>query len=77
MVFRKLTEEQVLEMRKRYAKGRKYRTKYVSIEQLAREYGVSTFAVCQALLGRTWKHVGGPTHRSQKDRGWEWRDDKP
>lgn len=47
----KLTEEQVIDIRKRYAAGG------ITIRKLAAEYGV-TFAPVQLILaGKTWRHV--------------------
>lgn len=47
----KLTEEDVVEFKKRYAAGG------VSQHQLAREYGVTAMTINNALLGRRWRHV--------------------
>jgi predicted DNA-binding protein YlxM (UPF0122 family) len=47
----RLTEEQVALLRQRYSNER------ISQAQLAKEFGVSQGAVCQALRGKTWTHV--------------------
>jgi hypothetical protein len=47
----KLTAEQVQTIRLRYAAGR------VVQKQLAVEYGVSSGTICDALAGRTWRHL--------------------
>lgn len=47
----KLTEEQVREIRKRYAEGG------VAQWDLAVEYGVSSTPISYAIRGRNWKHV--------------------
>ena len=49
-----LTEEQVIEIRKRYAAGG------VSQLDLSLGYGVKQSVVGLIVKGRTWKHVGGP-----------------
>ena len=49
----KLSEDSVLEIRKRRAAGS-------SFKSLAEEYGVSSPTIRSACLGLTWKHVGGP-----------------
>lgn len=46
----KLTEQIVLEVRRRYAKGE-------GITALAREYDVTHVAMSLAVHGRTWRHV--------------------
>lgn len=50
MVGAKLTEQIVLEARRRYAQGE-------GVNALAREYGVSHVAMLNAVHGRTWRHV--------------------
>jgi transposase-like protein len=50
----KLTTAKVVEMRETYARGR------VSHAELAQKYGVTAGAVHFALVGKTWKHAGGP-----------------
>lgn len=47
----KLTEEQVIEARQRFAKGG------ISMASLAREYGISGVSMRSALLRLTWKHL--------------------
>jgi hypothetical protein len=44
----KLTEQQVIELRQARARGEQ-------ITPLAREFGVSVAAACNAATGRTWK----------------------
>lgn len=45
------TEEQVQEIRVRYACGK------ITQQQLAREYGMSQVGICQVILRRNWRHV--------------------
>jgi len=47
----KLTEYQVAEIRKRYVEGG------ITQVDLAREYGVSFYAVNDIVLGKRWAHV--------------------
>lgn len=47
----KLTEEDVVEFKARYAAGG------VSQHELAREYGVSAMAINNAILRKRWQHV--------------------
>lgn len=47
----KLTSEQVLEIRRRYATG------YVSTVELAKEYGIGITTVAHIIHRRTWRHV--------------------
>ena len=47
----KLTEEIVAELRRRYAAGE------ISFGSLGREYGISGYAVSQAVRGESWRHV--------------------
>lgn len=47
----KLTEEEVIEARRRYAAGG------VGVRPLAQEYGVSRTAMRNVVLGKQWKHV--------------------
>ena len=47
----KLTEEQVIQIRQKYI-SRKYTQK-----QLAKEYGVSQFAICNITNYKRWKHI--------------------
>jgi len=58
----RLTDEQVLEMRERYARGG------VTDLELAMQYGVPRNIVSHALNGRNYKHVGGPI-RSCRNEG--------
>ncbi|MGA0270492.1 MAG: HNH endonuclease signature motif containing protein [Ilumatobacteraceae bacterium] len=63
----KLTEEQVLEMRFRFAGGD------VEVQELAQAYCVDPSTVGSALRGEYWGHVGGPiaaTCRPSGDRHW-------
>ena len=48
----KLTEKDVLTIRKKYANG-------VSSSALAAEYGLHRATVSSIVYGRTWKHLGG------------------
>lgn len=50
----KLTEEQVLRLRSRYAQ------EDISCRQLGLEEGVNVGTVASVVQGRAWKHVGGP-----------------
>jgi len=52
--FAKLTDEQVMEMRERYAR------EHVSQIALAREHGVSGSLVNGVVTGRMWKHLPMP-----------------
>lgn len=52
----KLTEEQVREIRARYQRGRAGESSPVSLRGLAREYGVSKFAI-QYVLKQGWRHL--------------------
>jgi hypothetical protein len=54
----RLTEEQVVEIRKRRASGE-------TGDALAAEYGVHKATLSDITRGKTWKHVGGPITR-----GW-------
>lgn len=56
----KMTDEMVRSLRERYAAGG------VSQPQLAREVGVSLSTLGSMLLGKTWKHAGGPVIRKQR-----------
>lgn len=49
----KLSEEIVLQIRERVANGEYCTT-------LARQFGVRTATISYVVLGKTWKHVGGP-----------------
>jgi hypothetical protein len=51
---RKLTEQDVLELRGLYRDGE------WTVKRLAERYGVSRSAVCAAALGLTWSHVEQP-----------------
>lgn len=57
----KLTDEQALAIRERYALGG------ISHKQLAEQYGVTTTIIGYITRGGIWKHVGGP--RTQPGRG--------
>jgi hypothetical protein len=46
----KLTNQQVLEIKRKLAEGARQR-------RLAAEYGVSTAAICLLANGKTWRHV--------------------
>lgn len=48
---RKLTEAEVIEAR------RKYRTQYVSMHDLSKEYGIGTFAMANILRGYAYKEL--------------------
>lgn len=50
----KLTAEQVVEIRERYAAGR------VTMTQLGNEYGVSGPSIGYLIRGQSWARVGGP-----------------
>lgn len=50
----RLTEEQVLEIRRRYIKGG------VTQMQLADEYGVGRANIGAITIGRSWRHLAGP-----------------
>lgn len=54
----KLTAEQVIEIREKYATG-----KYFIVE-LSRIYGINDVATRCVILGKTWRHVGGPIDTS-------------
>jgi hypothetical protein len=54
----KLTVEQVLEARLRYAAGERDWT------QLAHEYGIAAWTLRSAVLGQTYKYVLMPPKRS-------------
>jgi hypothetical protein len=47
----KLTETQVLEIRKKYAEGNVFH------KDLAEEYGINTSTIRRAVIGKTWKHI--------------------
>lgn len=49
----KLSDEQVLEMRRRRAAGAR-------VTDLAIEFSVTTSLVAQVCTGRVWRHLGGP-----------------
>lgn len=55
----KLTVEQVLEARMRYAAGDRELTK------LAHDYGVSRPTITNAVLGYSFKHLPMPPRRTQ------------
>jgi hypothetical protein len=50
----KLTEQEVIAIRQRFARGE-------LIRRLAVEYQVTVSTLSNIVNGRTWKHVGGPT----------------
>lgn len=50
--FAKLTDEQVLEIRARWAIGKRGRGR-----QLAAEFGIAEATVCNIAKGKTWKHL--------------------
>ena len=52
----KLTVQQVLEIRRRYAVGE-------SCLVLGRSYGVRSGTITKIVTGQRWKHIGGPVHR--------------
>lgn len=52
---RVLTEEKVVEIRKRRYAGE-------TMDKLALEFGVTRQAISQIVRGNVWKHVGGPIH---------------
>lgn len=56
-----LTTKQVLEIRRRYAKG-------LSMPRLAREYGVSKGAVQEIVEEETWKHAPAVLPRTRIDK---------
>lgn len=57
----KTTDEEVVEMRERYAAGE------ISQPQLARQYGLTQATVNDILTGKRWQHVGGAiTKRGRK-----------
>jgi hypothetical protein len=49
----KLTEKQVLEIRDKYEKNKKFGYK----AQLGREYNISMTTICDILNRKTWKHI--------------------
>jgi hypothetical protein len=51
----KLTEQDVLELRRLYRDGE------WTVKRLAERYGVSRSTVCAAARGVTWSHVERPT----------------
>ncbi|MEU1327178.1 HNH endonuclease signature motif containing protein [Streptomyces microflavus] len=57
-----LTEEAVVLIRQRYKAGEFAKT-------LAAEFNVREAAVTAVVLGKTWKHVGGPIHIPRSPRG--------
>ena len=59
---RKLTTEQVLEARWRYASGER------EFSRFAREYGVGRGAIKAAVLGLTFKELPMPPKRALHDR---------
>jgi hypothetical protein len=63
---RKLTTEQVLEARLRYASGER------EWSQFARQYGVSREAIKNAVLGMTFKELPMPPKRTQTERSFPY-----
>jgi hypothetical protein len=59
---RKLTTEQVLEARWRYATGERELSKF------AREYGVTRGTIKSAIMGETFKELPMPPKRAFRDR---------
>lgn len=59
----RLTEGQVVEIRRRYVP-----TVPGCTASLAREYGVSVFALYDLLSGKTWSRAGGPIWRGPRPR---------
>jgi len=49
--YSKLTESNVIDIRKRYAQGD------ISQQSLAKEYGVTQSCISRVLIGKGWKHV--------------------
>lgn len=60
--IRKLTTEQVLEARLRYASGER------DWGKLSRDYGVSRGVIKSAVLGETFKELPMPPKRALSDR---------
>ena len=56
----KLTEADVLKLREMYVTGN------YSFIDLADIYQMTTYAIHAAVVGRTWKHVGGPVEACQQ-----------
>ena len=54
-----LNEEQVLQLRTRYAEG-------ADAKALAAEYGIKVVSLRHIVLGLKWKHVGGPITRRRE-----------
>ncbi|MCO6011539.1 HNH endonuclease [Actinoallomurus purpureus] len=57
----RLTEDQVIELRERYAAGG-------DAKALAAEYGIKVTSLRHIVLGLKWKHVGGPITRRRPKR---------
>ena len=55
----KLTVEQVLEARLRYAAGER------ELERMAKDYGVARWTLRNAVLGFTYKHLPMPPKNSR------------
>lgn len=55
---RKLTEEDIVNIRNRRAAGEQ-------LIPLGKEYGVNHGCIASICLGKTWRHVGGPMTRRQ------------
>ena len=61
----KLTMEQVLMIRHAVAAGKNGRERRAIKRDLAYEFGVTWCAIHNIVIGRTWRHVGGPRITSQ------------
>lgn len=59
----KLDEALVVELRRRYRKGD------ITVERLAKEYGVSAAVANHATSGRTWRHVAEPSAPGSREKG--------
>ena len=59
----RLTEESVVQIRHRYAAGE-------FAKDLAAEFNVTTGAVVAVVLGKNWRHVGGPIQMPGAARPW-------
>jgi len=55
-----LSERAIIEIR------RKYRTQKVTLEDLAKAYGVDSVTISNALSGKTWKHVEGALTKKER-----------
>ena len=61
--FSKLTEEQVADMRRKYAAGG------TTHKELAEEYGVWGATICRILKGDLWTHLEVPHYQSRGRKG--------